>query len=602
MNKKQSQNSEAVNSLAEILKKSKNAFIHAGLFSMFINILMLLPSIYMLLVYDKVMVSRSLDTLLLLTILVTGLFFVLGTLQMIRSRILVRVGNKIDLDMNTKLFDTIFETARLKPGQVTSAPMSDLTKLRQYLTGQGVFALFDVPWFPFYLFVMYLFSPFLAGFTVFAAFVIVIITIINERSTKKDLEEANKLSNKANFYINKNIQNAEIIHAMGMQQDIKKRWHKQHIKFLHTQSRASDHAGKWSNLSKTLRQLFQSLTYGIGAYLAIMGDISGGTIIAGAVLLGRALAPLDLLIGSWKGFADAKSAYKRLDALLKEYQEKKETTELPAPKGHIATENIIVVPPMAKLPVLKGINIDIPQGITVGIIGASGSGKTTFAKAILGVWPIASGVARLDGADIHQWDSQKLGKYIGYLPQDIELFEGTIAENIARLGEVDDQKVVAAAQMAGVHEMILKLPNGYDTQIGTGGIGLSGGQKQRIALARAVYNNPVLVVLDEPNSNLDAEGEIALNNTILHLKSIGSTVLVISHKMDILKVTDRVALFGGGTLQMYGPTKDVLTKLNEQAAAQAQAQKTNAQQAQAKTQQTAQSQVTPKVSLSKPEK
>lgn len=593
MNKKQKIDDAGANSLAKILKNSKSAFLHAGFFSMFINILMLLPSMYMLLVYDKVMVSRSLDTLLILTILVVGLFLVLGVLQMIRSRILVRVGNKIDLEMNGKIFDTIFETARLKPGQVTAQPMSDLTQLRQYLTGQGIFAIFDVPWFPFYLFVMYVFSPFLAAFAVFSAIVLLVIAVINERSTKNVLAEANKLSNGANFYINKNVQNAEIIHAMGMQHDIKKRWYKKHIKFLHTQSLASDNAGKWSNLSKTLRQLFQSLTYGVGAYLAINGDISGGTIIAGAVLLGRALAPLDLLIGSWKGFANAQTAYKRLNMLLKEYKEQGNTMDLPDPQGHLTTEAIVVVPPMAKLPVLKGINIDIPKGTTVGIIGASGSGKTTFAKAVLGVWPIASGVARLDGADVHQWNSQKLGRFIGYLPQDIELFEGTIAENIARLGELDDKKVVHAAQMAGVHEMILKFPNGYDTPIGVGGIGLSGGQKQRIGLARAIYGNPVLVVLDEPNSNLDTPGEIALNNTILHLKSIGTTVLVISHKMDILKVTDRVALLSEGLLQMYGPTNEILAKLNMNKTAQTQ----QAQQPKPAQKQKAM----PKISLSKPQ-
>jgi len=551
----------AISKLEEVLKDTRKAFFFAGFFSMFINMLMLLPSLYMLQVYDRVMQSRSIETLIFLTAIIGLLFVMMGVLQVLRSKILVRIGNKIDINLSPKLFDLIFEQARLKPGEVTPAPINDLTKLRQYMTGNGVFAFFDAPWFPFYLFVMYLFSPTFALFTVFAALVLFVITIINEKTTKDTLSKASQLSTQSTFFISKNIQNAEIIHAMGMNKAIKSRWLDKHITFLRHQSEASDQAAKWGNLSKTLRQFFQSLTYGLGAYLAIKGEISPGTIIAGAVLMGRTLAPLDLLTNSWKGFADAKGAYKRLNELLKEFSDAKETMDLPAPKGSLSIENIMVVPPMSKIPAIKGLNMIVPNGMTVGVIGPSGSGKSTLARAVLGVWPLYAGVVRLDGADIHKWDSQKLGKYLGYLPQDIELFEGTIAENIARLGEVDAKKVVEAAKVAGVHDMILRLPDGYDTKIGVGGIGLSGGQRQRIGIARAIYDYPVLVVLDEPNSNLDTQGEEALLGTIKKLKEKGSTVIIISHKTDVLHITDLIAVLKDGTLQMYGPTNDVLVKL-----------------------------------------
>ena len=547
--------------LEKVLKNTRKWFIYAGIFSLFINILMLVPSFYMLQVYDRVMQSRSLETLFLLTLLVAFLFFTMGLLQILRSKVLVRISNRIDMELNGKVYDAIFELARLQPGKISASPITDLTKLRQFMSGQGVFALFDVPWFPIYLFVMYIFSPLLAAFTIFAAIIIFAITLINEKTTKKGLEKANAIHNQSINFLNKNIQNAEVIHALGMNEALKNRWFDKHIKFLYIQSITSDIAGKWSNTSKTLRQFFQSLTYGIGAYLAIKGAISPGTIIAGAVLMGRALAPLDLLTSSWKGFAEARGAYKRLNNLLKEFQEKEEKMDLPSPKGEVSIERVVVAPPLSKNPVIKGISMNIPKGSVVGVIGPSGSGKSTLVRAMLGVWPLLSGVVRLDGADVHKWDSQKLGPYLGYLPQDIELFEGTIAENIARLGKVDSKKVVEAAQIAGVHEMILKFPKGYDTVIGPGGIGLSGGQRQRIGLARAIYNNPVLVVLDEPNSNLDREGEIALANMIKHLKSLGTTVVIISHKTDILLVTDLIAVLNEGMLSMYGKSSEVLVKL-----------------------------------------
>jgi ATP-binding cassette subfamily C protein EexD len=387
------------------------------------------------------------------------------------------------------------------------------------------------------------------------------ITILNEKTTKKALEEANKLNNQSLGYINKNIANAEIIHAMGMNENIKYRWLQKHLKFLSIQSEASDNAGKWANMSKSLRQLFQSLTYGVGAYLAIEGLISPGMIIAGAVLMGRALQPLDLLTNTWKGFSDARGAYKRLNNLLAHFPEIPEPMQLPAPKGEIRVENIVVAPPNSNIPTLKGINMLIPAGTTVGIIGPSASGKSTLARAILGVWPVHNGKVRLDGADVHRWNSIELGQYIGYLPQDIELFEGSISENISRFGELDPKEVVEAAKIAGVHDMILRLPQGYDTIVGVGGATLSGGQRQRIGLARAVYKKPPLIVLDEPNSNLDEEGEKALLATILAMKENKSTIILITHRPNILAAVDSIAILAQGTLSAYGKRDEVLKAL-----------------------------------------
>jgi ATP-binding cassette subfamily C protein EexD len=549
--------------LEKTLKNTRKGFFYVGIFSLFINVLMLVPSLYMLQVYDRVMASRSIETLILLTIIVAVLFATMGILQTIRSKILVRIGNKMDLDINSHLFDVVFQLARLAPGKASSQPISDLTKLRQFMTGQGVFAFFDSPWFPIYLFVMYLFSPWFAAFTVFSALVIFTITILNEKTTKKALEQANKMNNQSMNYINKNLMNAEIIHAMGMNENIKKRWLKKHLEFLSIQSNASDIAGKWSNMSRTLRQFFQSLTYGLGAYLAINGMISPGMIIAGAVLMGRALQPLDLLTNSWKGFSDARGAYKRLNDLLAQFPTIPETMELPAPKGEIRVENIVVFPPKSEVAALRGVNMLIPIGVTIGIIGPSASGKSTLARAILGVWPLRGGKVRLDGADIHQWNSMELGQYIGYLPQDVELFEGTISENISRFGELDSKKVVEAAQTAGVHDMILRLPNGYDTMVGVGGSTLSGGQRQRIGLARAIYKKPPVIVLDEPNSNLDEEGERALVGAILAMKENRSTVILITHRPSILNVVDKIAVLAQGTLSMYGNKDEVFKALQQ---------------------------------------
>lgn len=597
MIKKQSNNKKpVVSELKKSLLSAKKSFIMVGLFSMFINILMLVPPLYMLQLYDRVLGSRSQDTLIMLTLIVVVLFITMGLLEVVRSRVLVRVGNKLDSMLSQRIFDSLFELERKAPGRSSSMPLNDLTQVRQFMTGNGLFAFFDAPWMPIYIIVLFIFHPAFGFFAIFAAIVLVGITIANEYSTKDKLAEANNLSRASTIYVDSNIRNAEVVNAMGMRNNISKVWADKYYGFLNAQNIASDSAGVWSNLSKSLRVMFQSLILGLGAYLAINMEVTPGMMIAASIIMGRALAPLDLIIGSWKGFSSARSSYERIEGLLNDFPKDKEYMQLPAPKGEITLENVVVIPPSGTVPSLKGISMKIEKGDVVGIIGPSAAGKSSLARVMLGLWPLSNGVARIDKADISQWDREDLGQYVGYLPQDIELFEGTVSQNIARFGEVEPEKVVEAASKAGVHEMILKLNEGYDTKIGPGGASLSGGQRQRIGLARALYNNPVFIVLDEPNSNLDDVGEAALVEAIKTLRAGGTTVVIITHRTNVLQATNKLALINNGVLELYGNTNDVLNAIAQKqqaAAGQAQAQ------AQAQRPAAAQS-VVPKINLSKP--
>ena len=599
MIKKQSNNKKpVVSELKKSLLSAKKSFIMVGLFSMFINILMLVPPLYMLQLYDRVLGSRSQDTLIMLTLIVVVLFITMGLLEVVRSRVLVRVGNKLDSMLSQRIFDNLFELERKAPGRSSSMPLNDLTQVRQFMTGNGLFAFFDAPWMPIYIIVLFIFHPAFGFFAIFAAIVLVGITIANEYSTKDKLAEANNLSRASTIYVDSNIRNAEVVNAMGMRNNISKIWADKYYGFLNAQNIASDSAGVWSNLSKSLRVMFQSLILGLGAYLAINMEVTPGMMIAASIIMGRALAPLDLIIGSWKGFSSARSSYERIEGLLNDFPKDKEYMQLPAPKGEITLENVVVIPPSGTVPSLKGISMRIEKGDVVGIIGPSAAGKSSLARVMLGLWPLTNGVARIDKADISQWNREDLGQYVGYLPQDIELFEGTVSQNIARFGEVEPEKVVEAATKAGVHEMILKLPEGYDTKIGPGGASLSGGQRQRIGLARALYNNPVFIVLDEPNSNLDDVGEAALVEAIKTLRAGGTTVVIITHRTNVLQATNKLALINNGVLELYGNTNDVLNAIAQKqqaAAGQAQAQA----QAQAQRPAAAQS-VVPKINLSKP--
>jgi len=550
--------------LHEALGLCKGAFLSAAAFSLVINLLMLTPTIYMLQLYDRVLSSRSLETLVMLTLIVVAIFATQGALEWVRSQILVRVSTKLETLLNKRLFVIAYKQSLYSGGQNASAqPLDDLTSLRQFLTGNGLFAFFDAPWLPIYIALMFMFHPYYGWVAIFAAIVLTILAIINEKITHSVLAEANGLAAQGRALVNKNLRNAEVIESMGMLANIHARWLKGSEKVLFLQGIASSRAGLLTSMSKTLRMLFQSLVLGLGAYLAIQQEISPGLMIAGSILLGRALAPIDLMIGSWKGFVLARAQYSRLNELLTQIPEDKETMELPAPKGKLSVEQAMIVPPGSKVPVIKGISLEIEAGDSVGIVGPSGAGKSTLVRALLGIWPAANGKIRLDGADIFSWDRMELGPHIGYLPQDIELFEGTISENIARFGEVDSGKVVAAAQMSDVHELILRLPEGYDTMIGAGGGNLSGGQRQRIGLARALYGVPKLVVLDEPNSNLDDLGEKALALALANLKAAGTTVIVVTHRNNILGSVDKLLMLNEGAVLAYGPRDEVLAQIQK---------------------------------------
>lgn len=550
--------------LEEILYQCRHSFISAAIFSLFINMLMLVPVIYMLQLYDRVIPSGSMSTLIMLTLITMFLFLAMGGLEWVRSQILVKVSTRIETLLNERLYGIAFKQSLYTGGQKASTqPLDDLTSLRQFMTGNGLFAFFDAPWIPLYIAVMFMFHAWIGWMAVITACVLTVIAIVNEKITSGALAEANGMAMTNRARLSKNLINAEVIESMGMLGSMRGRWKKDNDKVLLIQADTSSNAALLAALSKVLRIAAQSLILGLGAYLAIEREISPGSMIAGSILLGRALAPIDQMIAGWKGFIAARGQFARLNDLLSTIPADKETMPLPAPKGNLAAEAAVVAPPGAKAAVLKNISFTIAAGATVGVIGPSGAGKSTLARALLGIWPAASGKIRLDGADVFAWDREELGPYIGYLPQDVELFEGTISENIARFGDLDPELVVAASKAADVHEMILRLPEGYDTVIGVSGGTLSGGQRQRIGLARALYGQPVLVVLDEPNSNLDDVGEAALAKAILGLKQRQVTVIVITHRTSILGAMEYLMVLKEGQIAAFAERDTVLAQLQQ---------------------------------------
>lgn len=548
--------------LFKALGDYKSILISVGCFTALINVLMLVPSIYMLQVYDRVLSSQNETTLAMLSLMVVGFFVFIGLLEVVRSFIVIRIGSQLERRFNLRVYQAAFERNLFKGEGNAGQSLGDLTHIRQFVTGPALFAFFDAPWFPVYLFVIYLFNVWLGVLATAGALLLIALACLNEYMTKKPLGEAAGFSQQSSQLATSHLHNAETIQAMGMLGSLRKRWFQVHSRFLGLQNQASDTGAVISSLSKTLRLCLQSLVLGLGALLVIKGDMTAGMMIAGSILMGRVLSPIDQLIAVWKQWSGAKLAYRRLDALLQAFQPSDEAMALPAPKGQITFEQVSAGPPGQRAATLHMVNFNLGAGEVLGVLGASGSGKSTLARVLVGVWPTLGGTVRLDGADIHRWNRDQLGPYIGYLPQDIELFSGSIAENIARFSEADAQKVVAAAQQAGVHEMILRLPQGYDTQLGEDGSGLSGGQKQRVALARAMYGTPSLVVLDEPNSNLDTVGEAALASAIAQLKAQGTTVVLVTHRSSVLAQADKLLVLNEGRLQAFGPSQDVLKALS----------------------------------------
>lgn len=528
------------------------------------NLMMLVPTLYMLQVYDRVMASRSEATLLFLTLIVGWMFLTLGILEVVRSRIMVRVAARLDEGLHKTLFAAMQEFTLKNPGKPAPNAIADLASIRQFLAGNGPFAFFDAPWVPVYIFVMAMFHWSYGVFAIVTAAILTALAVVNNFSTSKAQAEAGKAQAKAGAEASAQSRNSEVVYAMGMMPALQQRWsgHFEQASVGHAST--ADKQGMWSNVSKTLRLAFQSLILGLGALLVINGEITAGMVMAGSFMLGRALAPLDQMIATWRQFKAARLAMDSINELLADHAVAKPNMSLPAPEGRVTVKRLIVTPPGMKSPSLKGLEFEIRAGETVVVIGNSGAGKSTLVRALLGIWNTASGEVRLDGTELKHWNRNELGPHIGYLPQDVELFDGTIAENIARFTEANPTDIVAAARLAGVDEMIRALPGGYDTRIGVGGATLSGGQRQRIGLARAVFGDPKLIVLDEPNANLDVHGEIALRDACLRLKERGVTLVIVSHRPNIANAADKMLVLENGTQKLYGPAAAVSKKLAEE--------------------------------------
>nr|WP_237385905.1 type I secretion system permease/ATPase [Xenorhabdus sp. Sc-CR9] len=563
--------------ITDVIRARSRVFWTLGLFTAFINMLMLVPSVYMLQVYDRVLPSSNEMTLLMLTFITLGMLAIMGGLEYIRSQVVIRIGSQFDMCLNQRVYTASYES-NLKSGSTDAGQMlNDLATIRQFLTGNALFAFFDAPWFPVYLCVIFLFSPYLGLLALTGAIILITLAVLNQWLSQAPLAEASNLSLRSTHLASTNLRNAEVIEALGMLPTLRRRWFDLHKRFLHFQRIASERSASITAITKTVRMALQSLILGLGGWLAIGGNITPGMMIAGSILMGRALSPIEQLIQAWKSLSAARLSWQRLSTLLEAQPERRSGMSLPAPKGELRLEKVSAIPPrktrvlqasqngVAQNPqyVLQDISIALNSGDVLGVIGPSASGKSTLARLLVGIWPAQEGVVRLDDADIYQWNKDELGAFIGYLPQDIELFGGTIAENIARFSDVDPEKVIEAAQKAGVHELVLNLEQGYDTLIGAGGMGLSGGQKQRIGLARALYGNPSLVVLDEPNSNLDDMGEKALSHAITQLREQGKTIIVVTHRPTLLSQTNKILLLVQGKMKLFGPSQQVMAALSQ---------------------------------------
>lgn len=552
-----------VSLLRELFSLCKRSFWFVVVFSFCINLLMIVPAIYMLQVYDRVIAAGSYNTLLVLTLIMVFLVVSMGGLEWVRSRVLIHLGERMDRLLAGRLFDAGFMN-RLRGASSSGAQgLQDLYGLKNFVTGSGLFAFLDFPWLPVYLAIMFIFHPLYGWVGVAAALILLALAFTNELLTNPMLQEASRKSVSVSQLLSRNFQNAEAVHAMGMQESVRERWHPLHEEVRGLQVQASKRSAGFTSVSRNIRLLVQSLILGLGGYLVLEQEVSPGVMIAGSILLGRALAPIDQLIGAWKGFSSARSQYRRISELLNEVPEEPARMTLPAPRGQVTFERAFVVPPGAQEPVLKNLSFRIEPGEVVAVIGPSASGKSSLARSALGIWPTSKGVVRLDGADINHWNREELGPYIGYVPQDVELFDGSVKDNIARFGQPDAEAVVEAARLAGVHELILQLPQGYDTVIGQSGGVLSGGQRQRIALARALYRYPSLVVLDEPNSNLDDAGEKELARAMGELKRRGTTVVVITHRMALVKAVDKIMVLVGGQIRDFGSRVKVLESMRQ---------------------------------------
>ncbi|MCX7312526.1 MAG: type I secretion system permease/ATPase [Alphaproteobacteria bacterium] len=552
--------------LANALAACRGAFISIGLMSGMSNILMLTGAIFMLEVYDRVLPSRSIPTLIGLVILATGLYAAQGLLDFIRGRILVRIGMRLDEALSGRVYETIVRLP-LKLGNRNDGlqPMRDLDSVRSFLSGAGPNAMFDLPWLPIYLIICFLFHPYIGLAALFGAIVLGIITMLTETMTREPTRAATQFAMARNSLAETSRRNAEVLTAMGMTSRIAAKWGTANTQYLASQQRASDVAGGFGSAAKVLRMMLQSGVLAVGAYLVIYQQATAGIIIAGSILSARALAPVDLAIANWRGFVGARQGWRRLTDLLGLLPSLPPPMPLQPPSRNVVVESAAVMPPGSEKAVVQDVSITLQAGNGLGIIGPSGSGKSSLARMLVGVWKPARGRIRLDGAALDQWSPDSLGRHIGYLPQDVELLAGTVAQNIGRFSEpLDPKAVIAAATAAGVHDLIVGLPDGYETQVGESGTALSAGQAQRVALARALYGEPFLVVLDEPNSNLDSEGDEALSRAIMSVRARGGIAVVVAHRPSAIACVDMLLMMSGGRAQAFGAKDEVLARVLQQ--------------------------------------
>nr|WP_114767989.1 type I secretion system permease/ATPase [Microvirga subterranea] len=542
------------------LKASSPAFIGVAVFSAVVNILALTGSIYMLQLYDRVLSSRSISTLVGLSLIVLAAYLLQGGLDTIRGKMLARIGARFDELLSRRIFDLVAAMPLKGARQAESLqPIRDLDQIRGFLSSLGPTALFDMPFMPIFFIGCFIIHPWLGWMSVVGGIVIIALTLYTDAKSKGPSYELTKSAAERHAMAETSRRNAEVVRALGMVEFLGRRYEEVHTKHVDDGLRASESTSGISAFAKVFRMILQSGILGLAAYLVIKGEVSGGSMIAASIMMSRALAPIEIAVAHWKGFTAARQGYRRLEHILSVVPAQEELMPLPAPKGQVVAEDIYVGAPGTNTPIVQAASFQLRAGQGLGLIGPSASGKSTLARALVGVWPMLRGDIRLDGAAIEQWESDQLGRHIGYLPQDVELFDGTVAENIARFQpDASPEAVIAAAKTAGAHDLILGLPEGYNTRIGEGGTSLSGGQRQRVALARALYGDPFLVVLDEPNASLDGAGDEALNEAILSVRKRGGIVVVITHRPAALGNVDLVAIMEEGRIKAMGPRDEVL--------------------------------------------
>jgi PrtD family type I secretion system ABC transporter len=546
--------------LGDALRACRTAFIGVGVMSCMINLLYLTGSLFMLEVYDRVLPSRSVPTLVGLAILAGGLYMSQGVLDLIRGRILGRIGTSLDEALNARVFDTIVRLPLMVGGRNEGLqPLRDLDNVRSFLGSMGPGAFFDLPWLPFYLAICFAFHVMIGLTALIGAIILVSLTIVTEFLSRAPAREAMGLAARRNDLAAVSRRNAEVLVAMGMAGRLTRRWSEANEKYLQGNQRASDVSGGLGAIAKVMRMTLQSAVLAVGAYLVIHQEATAGIIIAGSILSARALAPVDLTIAHWKGFVAARQSWHRLNRLLESLPARAVPTLLQDPSNRLSVEGVSIVPPGDQRAIVQDVTFALQAGNGLGIIGPSGSGKSSLVRALVGVWQPFRGKVRLDGAALDQWSSDVLGRHIGYLPQDVELFAGSVAQNICRFDpDATSATIIAAAKEAGVHEMIIKMRDGYDTQIGEQGAALSAGQAQRVALARALYDDPFLIVLDEPNSNLDTEGDEALTLAVRAARERGAIVVVVAHRPIGIEGVDQLLVLKDGRMQAFGPKETVL--------------------------------------------